>query len=113
MADKDSAAISEVDTGDIEPTPLDSEPSYDPRTDTYTTAFDADRTDAGYALVEALAKVRCCDVKELPPLSDSLDPDALTMLIGEADAPISVDVIIDGFRATIRSDGRIEIEPPN
>lgn len=59
------------------------------------------------ALVRAVADARDVAPTELRPLYDVVDADALDSLI--RDGGVTMTVEYEGFRATVRGDGRLEL----
>lgn len=89
------------------------EVEYDPTTDTYYGQFDPATVDPTTAVANHLAEVRHCDPLELAPIYDTIDTDGLdSVLKPVGDETVTVTFTHDGFEITARSDGRIEIRPP-
>lgn len=65
------------------------------------------------ALTDALADAAGVDTTELPPLYDSVDPDALTQLFLQRDESADSDAIFsfryDTWNVFVRADGRIRV----
>lgn len=66
-------------------------------------------TDVSQRVVEAVADYTDTDMLELPPLYDSVDPDALNKLIRSAsDSHVTFEYA--GYRITIDTQGAIQID---
>jgi len=86
---------------------------YDPDRALYVGTFDQHETEASIAVVEAIAAVRRSDPIDLDPLYHVVDAEALDALVANTNqANVSVSFDIEDLRVTVRSKGRIEIEPP-
>jgi len=84
--------------------------TYNPTTDTYMSRFEA--TDASAAVTKGLADVRKCDVTDLDPLYESLDPGALDRLVASASDSMSIMFTVDGFDVAIIGGKFLEISAP-
>jgi len=85
--------------------------TYNPRTDTYTAIIDS--VDTSVAVTRGLADVRKCDVTDLTPLYDSLDPDALDRIVESSDESLSISLTVDGFEVVIIGGRFLEISAPS
>ena len=84
--------------------------TYNPTTDTYTARFDS--LEASVAVTTGLADVRRCDITDLEPLYESVDPDALDRLVESASDSMSLSFTVDGFDVTIVAGKFLEISAP-
>lgn len=84
--------------------------TYNPTTDTYTARFES--LDASVAVTKGLADVRKCDVTDLDPLYESLDPDALDRLVASASDSMSISFTVDGFDVAIVGGKFLEVSAP-
>lgn len=81
----------------------------------------SDSTDSGdfsitETVVEEVADAEEVGPLELPPLHDSIDPDALESLLsgrasGDHSAAIEVKFMYCGYAVTVASDGTVEVIP--
>lgn len=72
---------------------------------------DADRPST--VIVEAMLAMSEKEVTELPPLAETVDPDALDSLFDYDDVltdQSSVELVVDEFVVTVREDGLIRVE---
>lgn len=86
------------------------------KTGTYRTEFDFYSRPASVAVAEAVAAAAEADPLDIPPLHDTVDPDALDILFapttnGHVRPGGSTTFDFEGYRVTVRSHGTIEIEP--
>lgn len=84
--------------------------TYNPSTDTYTATFDD--TPASVAITRGLADIQNCDVTDLDPLYESVDPDALDSLVASASEGFSVALTVDGCDVVVRGNRLLEIGVP-
>lgn len=64
-----------------------------------------------HAVIEAVAEQRGCDVRDLPPLYDSIDTDALDRLFADPAATTSrvLRFSYDGSTVELQSDGQLTV----
>lgn len=71
--------------------------------------------DPMYAIVSAVADVTDRDPRDVPPLNDQLDPDALETLLKDGKVPgnngTEVSFNYDTVMVTIEDDGTLELRP--
>lgn len=100
-------------TGPSESRPISEDSTgYDPTTGTVRSRFD-DGTDAVVAIVEAVAAVTNRAPTAMPPLYETVDPEALADLVTSArDRPVEVSFAYEGCQVSVSSDRRVVVEPP-
>jgi len=84
--------------------------TYNPPTDTYTATFDD--MPASVAVTRGLADIHNCDVTDLDPLYESVDPDALDSLVASASDSFSVSFSADRCDVVILGNRLLEISVP-
>ncbi|SIR94045.1 HalOD1 output domain-containing protein [Natronorubrum thiooxidans] len=85
---------------------------YDPTTGTFHARFDADSKTIVVTIVEAVGTVTNCDPLTMPPLFETIDPEALAdLMISTRDTSIEVTFSYEGCRVTVSSHGTIVVEP--
>ena len=81
---------------------------FDPTTRTHHVCCDTDGLSSVTAVVtEAVAAVSGCDVLELDPLFDAVDPDFLDTIVAYRDAELTF--AYEGYSVTVSSGGEISI----
>lgn len=81
--------------------------TYNPSTDTYTATFD--EVPASVAVTRGIADIHNCDVTDLDPLYESIDPEALDSLVASASNSFSVSFSADGCDVTVLGNRLLEI----
>lgn len=72
----------------------------------------SERRELAYRIVDRVAEQSDGDVRELPPLYEAVDPDALTAFLRSTEGPDSaVAFTYCGYRVTVDSTGRIHLQP--
>ncbi len=65
------------------------------------------------AVIDAVAEAADTDPTELPPLYESVDPDALDALFGRdggrGDAALSLSFTVDSWNVFVRADGKVRV----
>lgn len=85
---------------------------YDPRTGTYHARHDVGSAEPVYhTVVTAVAAVTGHRPTDLPPLSETLDPDALDTLITGQGSDVQVGFGYGGCAVTVDSTGHVELDP--
>jgi hypothetical protein len=83
---------------------------FDPTTKTHHVPCDADGTSSVTAVVTgAVAAVSGCDVLELDPLFNAVDPDFLTAMVAYRNWDAELTFAYEGYSVTVSSDGGISI----
>jgi hypothetical protein len=83
---------------------------FDPTTRTHHVRWDADGTSSVIAVVtEAVAAVNGCDVLELDPLFEAVDPDFLATMVANRDWDAELTFAYEGHSVTVSSDGEVAI----
>lgn len=88
---------------------------YDPTTEAFHGQFDPDAESSAVVVtvVETVAAVSGSDPTAMPPLYDTVDPEALTALVASArDRPVEISFTYEACRVTVSSDGCVVVEPP-
>ena len=97
------------------PSDLDSDyVGYDPTTETYHAAFDADHDPDAVvvAVVETIAAITDRDPTAIPPLYRTINPSALGDLVGSPrERPVSVTLTHEGVRVRVSSRGTVVARP--
>lgn len=62
-----------------------------------------------HRILTAVATHEQCDVLDLPPLSEIIDPDALGRITQESNAEITFSY--HGYRVSIDGDGHVDVAP--
>ncbi|MFA9427421.1 HalOD1 output domain-containing protein [Natronorubrum sp. A-ect3] len=85
---------------------------YDPTTGTFHARFDGDPKTLVVTIVEAVGTVTNCDPVSMPPLFETINPEALTnLLISTRETDIEVTFEYEGCHVTASSHGSIVVEP--
>ena len=85
---------------------------HDPTTGTFHARFDSESTTVVLTIVEAVAAVTNRDPTSLSPLFDTLDPEALAMLVNSGrNTSIDVAFTYEGCQVTVSSHGTVVVKP--
>ena len=76
-------------------------------------AYVVDSVDASVAVARGLADVRQCEVTDLAPLNETVDPDALDRLVESSPESTSISITVDGFEVLIIGGKFLEISAPS
>lgn len=82
---------------------------FDPERRTHRTRFATERCPPSLALAEAIAAAKGTDPLALDPLGETVDMEALNTVLDSSDPGTEVTVESNGFRATVGSEGFIEL----
>ena len=82
---------------------------FDPTTRTHHVRCDADETSVTVVVTEAVAAVSGCDVLELDPLFEAVDPDFLATMVARRDWDAELTFAYEEHSVTVSSDGEISI----
>lgn len=83
------------------------------RRDVFHVAFDQGSEDVAEVVVRSVAVIHNAEPTELPPLGESVDPDALADLFSrgfEAPADVQVTFVYEDLEITVNSDGDVWLE---
>lgn len=88
---------------------------YNSECSTYQTKFDPDSDSSSAVIAEAIAAIEGRDAKNLEPLYQSFDSDALDRLIESTDnkkeSIIDIEFTTNGYEITVSSEGTILLQP--
>ncbi|ELY46344.1 HalOD1 output domain-containing protein [Natronorubrum sulfidifaciens] len=85
---------------------------FDPTTGTFHAQFDGDPKTLVVTIVEAVGTVTNCDPLSMPPLFETINPEALAdLLLSTRETAIEVTFAYEGCRVTASSYGGIVVEP--
>jgi len=84
--------------------------TYNPSTDTYIATFDA--VSASVAITSGLTDIYNCDVTDLDPLYETIDPDALDRLVASAPSSLSASLTTHGCDVVVMGNRFLEISVP-
>lgn len=86
----------------------------DSKTEQYRADYDTLTVPPSLALASALSAAMEAEPTEIDPLYESIDPDALDSLVvhpTRSSEPITINLSVEHFEATISSDGVIHLDP--
>ena len=94
-------------------TQFDAEPTFDPDDGRYHMECDWSSVPGpGIVVVEAVAKVMCCDALDLEPLQNAVDVDGLESILTSAHvAPVTIEFEYGNARVRLGRDGHVSIDP--